>query len=90
MARVEGDAFGDRELARVFMAATVAEARRAEALLTERGVDYVVRAEPLGRSLFGSLRMGAAFYVEVQQAQYCGSLLVAEGFGLGVLIDPES
>jgi hypothetical protein len=90
MARVDAESFGDRELARVFVAATIAEARRAEGLLSERGVDYVVQAEPLGRSLFGSLRMGAAFYVEIGQAPYCGSQLIAAGLGIGVLIDPES
>jgi hypothetical protein len=92
MGQVEAEAFGERELVRVFMAATIAEARRAEKLLTDRGVDYVVQPEPLGRTLFGSLRVGAAFYVEVGQAQYCGVQLVAAGLGRGVLIEdpPES
>ena len=79
--------FGDQELVRVFVAATVREAKRAEALLTDRGVNYIVRPEAFGRTLFGSPRVGAAFYVLASQAEYCGSQLVAAGFGLGVLID---
>ena len=74
-------------MAAVFLAATLREARRAEALLTERGVNYVVKAEQFGHSLLGSPRVGAIFYVQVSQAEYCGSQLVAAGLGLGVLID---
>ena len=84
---MEPEGFGDRELVQVFIASTLAEARRAEALLTERGVHYVVEVEPLGRTVFGSPRNVAAFYVEVGQAVYCGSKLVAGGLGLGVLIE---
>ena len=87
MARMEPEEFGDRELVGVFIASTLGEARRAEALLTERGVHYVVEVEPLGRTVFGSRRNMAAFYVEVSQAEYCGSELVAAGLGLGVLIE---
>jgi hypothetical protein len=90
MGRVEPGAFADRELMRVFIAATLAEAQRAEALLTERGVDYLVEVEPFGHTLLGSPRYGAAFYVTLAQAQYCGSHLVAAGLGLGVLVDEES
>jgi hypothetical protein len=87
MALVDPEAFADEELTKVFLAPTVAEARRAEAVLTERGVDYVVKPEPFGRTLFGSPRMGAVFYVHVSQAEYCGDQLIAAGLGWGVLID---
>ena len=79
--------FGGQELAAVFLAATLREARRAEALLTERGVNYVVKTEQFGHSLLGSPRVGAVFYVQVSQVDYCGSQLVAAGLGRGVLID---
>jgi hypothetical protein len=90
MARIEPEAFGDRELARVFVAATLAEARRAETVLTGRGVDYVVEVELIGRTLFGSDRYGAVFSVLVSQARYCGSQLAAAGLAPGVLVDDET
>ena len=90
MARVDPEAFADRELTRVFIAATLAEALQAENVLTERGVDYVVEVELLGRTLLGSDRYGAAFYVMFSQAPYCGSQLVAAGLAPGVLIDDET
>jgi hypothetical protein len=86
MARVEPGTFGDQELIRVFVAPTVREARRAEALLTERGVNYTVQAEPIGRTLFGSPRVWAAFYVLADQAEYCSSQLIEAGLGRGVLV----
>ena len=87
MPQVSLDVFEGLELAAVFLAATLREARRAEALLTERGVNYVVKTEQFGHSLLGSPRVGAVFYVQVSQAEYCGSQLVAAGLGLGVLAD---
>jgi hypothetical protein len=87
MARVEPEAFEDQELIRVFMAGTLRDALRAEEVLTERGVNYVVEVEPYGRTLLGSPRNGAAFYVADGQAQYCGAQLVAAGLGRGVLIE---
>jgi hypothetical protein len=92
MPRVEPEMLGDQELALVFMATTLVEARCAETILTQRGVNYVVRPEPCGHTLFGSPRVGAAFYVQVNQAEYCASQFEAAGLGLGVVIDeaPES
>jgi hypothetical protein len=89
MARVEPEAFADREVTRVFIAATIAEARRAEEVLTMTGVNYVVQVEPFGVTLFGSPRNGAAFYVDATQAAYCGSKLTAAGLGIGVLVGDE-
>jgi hypothetical protein len=87
MPQVSPDVFGGQELAAVFLASTLREARRVEALLTERGVNYVVKTEQFGHSLLGSPRVGAVFYVQVSQVDYCGSQLVAAGLGRGVLID---
>lgn len=88
MARLEREAFS-AELACVFIAATMREARAAEALLTASGVDYVVDVEQIGTTLFGSMRHGAVFYVTEGQAAYTGSKLVAAGLGLGVLIEED-
>ena len=50
-------------------------------------MDYVVEVEPYGRTLLGSPRNGAAFYVADGQALYCGAQLIAAGLGRGVLIE---
>jgi hypothetical protein len=83
MARLEPEAFADRELERVFIAASLAEALRVESVLGRCGVDYVVQVEILGRTLFGSERLGAAFYVVDGQASYCRLQLAAAGFAPG-------
>jgi hypothetical protein len=85
MPRVDSDDFGDQELARVFIAATMAEARAAEALLTAGDIDYVVQAEPLGRTLFGSPRNNAVFYVVPEQAALSVNLLLSGGLDIGVV-----
>ena len=85
MARVESETLADRDLAGVFIAATLDEARRVEELLTHRGVDYAVQVELFGYTLFGSPRYGAMFYVTSSQAEYCRSALVTAGLELGVV-----
>jgi hypothetical protein len=76
---------GDRELARVFIAATLVEARRAEEVLTAHEVRYAVVAEPIGRTLFGSPRNAAVFYVALVDADACVSILVSNGLEFGVV-----
>lgn len=90
MARVDPEVLASSELVCVFIATTLAEARRAEELLTLQGVDYVVSVERFGTTLFGSARHGAAFHVVEGQAVYCGSKLIEAGLGLGVLIDDST
>ncbi len=77
--------FGEQELARIFIALTMAEARSAEAALDARGVRYTVQAEPLGRTLFGQPRHLAVFYVAADEADTCAALLVASGLEAGVV-----
>jgi hypothetical protein len=80
VARVEPDDLHDLEP--IFIARTIRHARKAEALLTAAGVDYVVQVEPYGRSLlFGTTRYGAAFYVAAAQAAHCRGRLIGAGFG---------
>jgi len=84
MARIEPDALDDPE--RIYIAGTLHVALRVEEWLTMAGVEYAVQVEPYGRSLlFGTLRMGAAFYVRSGQAAYCREQLNAAGFGGGVV-----
>jgi hypothetical protein len=84
MARIEGEALDDPE--RIYIAGTLRMALRIEEWLTMAGVDYAVQVEPYARSLlFGTLRMGAAFYVRSGQAAYCRDQLTTAGFGGGVV-----
>lgn len=88
MARIEPDALPDPE--QVYLAPTLSEARRVEALLNARGVNYGTQVEVLGRTtLFGSLRHGAAFYVAAAQAEYCRDALERAGFSSGIIHDAE-
>ena len=85
MARVESETLADRDLVAVYIAKTLAEARRVEELLTDRGVDYVVQPELFARTLLGSARYGAMFYVTADQARYCRSALAVAGMEPGVV-----
>jgi hypothetical protein len=87
MPRVDPEVFADEEVVRVFVAFKLAEARHAEALFEESGVDYVVLVEPLGRTLFGSPRNGAVFSVPVAKADECRDFLRRGGLGAGVLTE---
>ena len=82
---VELEESDDRELARIFIAATMVEARQAEAALTAHDVRYAVVAEPIGRTLFGSPRNAAVFYVAATDAETCVSILVKSGLEFGVV-----
>lgn len=84
MAKVEPEALQDP--VDVYLASSVGLARTVEALLTSRGVDYVVQVEVMDRTtLFGSQRHAAAFYVSSSQAQYSRMLLTEAGLGHGLL-----
>ena len=85
MARVESEVLADQAVAPVYMAKTVREARRVEELLSQRGVDYTVEVEVFARTLLGSPRHGAMFYVRADQTTYCRSALAAGEFDRGVV-----
>ena len=70
----------------VFIAGTLRLARSVEEWLTTAGAEYAVKVEPIGRSLlFGSIRMGAAFYVASKDAEHWRGQLAAAGFARGVV-----
>jgi hypothetical protein len=76
---------------RIYLAASLREARAVEAVLTGHGIEYAVEVEELGRTtLFGSLRHGAAFYVSRAQAPSCRSLLAQGGYTRGVVELPPA
>lgn len=87
MARVEPEVLGEAE--QVFIAASLAEARQAEALLSAEGVDYVVQVELFTTSVLFGPRNGAAFYVASGEAEYCRSRLTASGLSRGVTDEQE-
>ena len=84
------NATDERPLARIYLAATVSEARRVEAVLDQVDVDYSVRVEPCGRTLFGSTRQGAAFLVDAAQADACDEALERAGLGAGIVRDRQA
>jgi hypothetical protein len=87
MAEIDAEDLSDPE--RIYTASTLRLAKRVEEWLTMAGVDYAVKVEPFGRGLlFGTVRMGATFYVPSAQASYCREQLTAGGLGGGV-VDTE-
>ena len=86
----EENAIDERPLARIYLAATVSEARRVEAVLDQLDIDYSVRVEPCGRTLFGSTRQGAAFLVDAAQADACDEALDRAGLGAGIVRDRQA
>jgi hypothetical protein len=84
MARVEPEQLRDPE--RILIAKSLRLALRVEEWLTANGVDYIVEAESIGRSLlFRTERMGAVFYVNTGQAIHCREQLTAAGWGKDVV-----
>jgi selenophosphate synthetase-related protein len=74
-------------LARVFVAFTLAEARRAEALLTAQGLAYAVEVEAIGRTLFGSTRQGVVFAVAPEDVEQCTSIVTRAGLDVSLIDD---
>ena len=85
MAHVEPEALANHDLARIYIAGTLSEARQVEELLGGNGVDYVVQVEPYRTSILFGPRNGAAFYVVDSQAEFCRLQLTAAGFHRGLL-----
>jgi hypothetical protein len=84
MARIESDQLLDPE--QIFLASSLRTARKVEALLDSRGVDYVVQVEELGRTtLFRTMRHAAGFYVPAGQASHCRALLADAGLAHGIV-----
>jgi hypothetical protein len=88
--RIALNEFGDGEAEGVYIAGRMAEARLIEELFNGRDVEYAVEVEAyLGGTVFGIAEYaGAAFYVSVEQAEFCRGILRDAGFKAG-LIDRE-
>ena len=85
MPRVEPTALENHDLARVYIAGTLGEAKNIEDLLTGNGINYVVQVEPYRASILFGPRNGAAFYVTEEQATFCRAQLASAGFHRGLL-----
>jgi hypothetical protein len=88
MAMINPDEFADKEVARVYIAGRLSEARRVEQTLSENGVDYAVDAEPFEVRVLGILpsrHEGLAFYVLSGQAEFCRDVLREAGLVVGLV-----
>ena len=86
MARIDAEELERPE--QIYLAASIRDARKVEAMLDARGIDYVVQVEDLGRStLFGTRRHAAGFYVAAAQAALCRSLLADAALAQGIVDD---
>ncbi len=86
MARVAFDDFGDKEVARIYLAGELAEAKRVEEV-SENGIEYAVEVEPytsLSFFSFSSEYKAAAFYVVLGQAGFCKQVLLDAGLKVGI------
>ncbi len=88
MGRVDiEDLSGDeKEITRIFIAASLNEAQSVEEILTGHGVDYAVNIEKYVRfGLFPSEIPGVGFYVLSGQGSFCRDLLRREGLLSGII-----
>ena len=87
MSRVDITDFSDKEISRIFIAASIGEAERVESLLTENAITYAVQIEDFVKpGLFTtSVNEGVAFYVLSRQHDFCRQLLFAKGLKTGLI-----
>lgn len=87
MALVDEEQLAGRDCARIYIAGRLAEARRVERILTDRGVDYYVAMERFERRLLGVIRReytGVAFYVPNASVGACRDWLREAGLTAGL------
>ena len=79
--RRDEDFFEDQELALIYIAKRLKEAKALEEVLTGAGVDYLVEPDAYkGGILFPTERIGAFFYVGLLQRPSARALLSEKGF----------
>jgi len=85
--RVTEEAMAAMDLALMFIAATTAEAREVERIVTDLKIDYCLGPEEFIRQsvFFVSELRGVGFYVAAGQAGFCRDVLTKAGFGVGVI-----
>ncbi len=90
--RRTAEEMADQTLSLVYIAGNVADAKKAEALLTEWRIDYVLSLEPFTTAfpLFQSAEYkGLFFYVLTGQHRFCRDLLKSNGLSDTVELDVE-
>jgi len=89
MPRVEIEEFSDKDISRIYIAGTIEEAERAEALLSENGISFAVQIEEfMGPGLLtSSLKHGWSFYVVSGQADFSRRLFLQNGLETGLIDD---
>ena len=79
--RLSAEEFAGRERRLLYIAKKLREAKRIEALLTERGIDYLVETDTyLGGMIFVSERVGAFFYVDEPSWPAAAAALREKGY----------
>ena len=79
--RRQDEEFAASELALVYVAKRLKEAKRLEDLLTTAGLDYLVETDTYrGGFLFVTERVGAFFYVRPEVEAPCRELMSHNGF----------
>jgi hypothetical protein len=80
MRRDEGF-FGDQDLALMYIAKRLREAKRLEAILTAANLEYLVETDTYrGGFIFVSERVGAFFYVHPDHEQECRNVMTQNRF----------
>jgi hypothetical protein len=88
---VDQDAFEEKDVSLVFLAANIREAERAERALSDADVDYIVRPQKfIAGAVFGGEYDGVGMFVVAGQAPFCRRLLAAAGLAKGVMSGDES
>jgi len=73
--------FGDQDLALVYIAKRLREAKRLEAVLTAANLDYLVETDTYrGGFIFVSERVGAFFYVHPDHEEECRNVMMQNSF----------
>lgn len=88
MALVDPESFDGREVALIYIAGRLGEGREVERVLSERGIDYAVDAEPYQSRVLGILPVqyeGVGFYVLAAQADFCRGILREAGLVQGLM-----
>jgi hypothetical protein len=90
MVLVDPDELGSDDVARIYIAGRIPEAREVERVLSENGVDYFVEIEPFRKLLLGFLPTeykGVAFYVTAPNAELSVRVLHEAGLIEGLVAE---